>query len=112
MTELEHLAVNVMGWEIYDDAYWGKGEPNPDELKFEIYPSGESMHTHWNPREDIAQAHMLLDQFDDVVLYKYTTRALGVYWDVSIKDQKTVYADSLPHAIVDAVLQASNYHEK
>ncbi len=105
MTKNEWLATEVMGWKKRSatwhtkaDSYWSK---------YYQYSVDE-----WNPADNIEQAFMLLKMFDDIHIMKEVNAGDQFIWEVEIKGEAdSVFRNTLPEAITEAVLQASGYYD-
>ena len=99
MNENEFLATEVMGWSKGKTEYqWMKG---PDYMLDGI---------KFDPRKNIAQAMMLLDQFYDVHIMKEVDAGIKWVWGVELTGITDFhFGSTLPDAIVNAVLKAKGF---
>ncbi len=106
--ENEWLAIEVMGWRRGT-----KQDAVCDATPQYVDPQGDKIYLYvlgWNPRENIEQAFMLLDKFDDVEIYREEDIDGWVAWFANINHSGTFHSNESPSvAIVNAVLSASGY---
>jgi len=118
MNENEYLAVNVMGWKKSLTKRYTNAESRFGSV-IDCYISdlGEVkvIFNDWNPRNNIEQAMMLLEKFDDIHLIKDSELGVGYIWGVELTGHTCFifnFNKSLPDAIVDAVLSAKGYKDE
>ena len=105
MSENEFLTTEVMGWVNIDGLYY----TSPD-IASATYQCNA---LQWNPRENIAQAMMLLDQFYDVHIMKEVDAGIKWVWGVELTGITDFhFGSTLPDAIVNAVLKAKGFKDE